>query len=161
MASSNAISFIVAVSSSVVAVLLASLSFYERYRREKQQTLIHALEYLTGGSQKRSVGIALIEGLWYRGHPYYRAIIPALTNQAVYLLLQTESKGRHQFHNWLRIMDLVMRVPPQSQLRNYYVELIEALETRSEPSERDSLGIDIPPETALMWAETIRKQFRL
>jgi hypothetical protein len=99
MLGANVLSVIVAVSSSAVAITLAVFSFYERYRREKQETLIHALEYLTGGSQNLSVGIALIEGLWYGGHPNHRAVIPALTNQAVYLLLQTTSKGRHQFHN--------------------------------------------------------------
>src|SRR5882757_7436084 len=102
MISPTLVSIIAAISSSAVAIVLAISSYYERFHREKQQTLIHALEYLTGGSQKRSVGIALIEGLWYKDYPSHRAIIPALTNQAVYLLLGTESKKRHQFHNWLR-----------------------------------------------------------
>ena len=86
MLSPTSVSLIVAVSSSAVAIVLAIANVYERYIRERQQTLIRALEYLTAGSQKRSVGIALIEGLWYRKHPYYRAIIPALTNQAVYFI---------------------------------------------------------------------------
>src|ERR1700722_1898265 len=113
MLSPTSVSLIVAVSSSAVAIVLAVANVYERYIRE---TLIRALEYLTAGSQKRSVGIALIEGLWYRKHPYYRAIIPALTNQAVYLLLETDSKGRHQLHTWLRIMDLILRVPAKQSL---------------------------------------------
>jgi hypothetical protein len=112
MLSPTSVSIIVALASSAVAIVLAVASVFERYYRQRQETLIHALEYLTGGSQKRSVGIALIEGLWYKGHPNHRAIIPALTNQAVYLLLETESKGRHQFHSWVRIMNLILRVPP-------------------------------------------------
>ncbi len=97
---SSVISIVSTASSASVAIVLAVIAGAERYRQEKQNTLLRALEYLTGGSQKRSVGIALIEGLWYKKHPYYRAILPALTNQAVYLLLVTKSKGPHQSHEF-------------------------------------------------------------
>ncbi|MHB1960055.1 MAG: hypothetical protein ACYCO5_13650 [Acidobacteriaceae bacterium] len=127
------------------------------YRRERQQTLIEALGYLTGGSQKRSIGIALIEGLWFKGHPYYRAIIPALTNQAVYLLLETDSKGRHQFHNWLRIMNLILRVPPEPSFHNLYIELIEALDARSEADAGQPGGIEISSPTARLWSKEVRR----
>lgn len=156
MANSNSVPLIVALSSSAVAIVLAFVNFYQQYWREKQQTLIHALEYLTGGSQNRSVGIALIEGLWYKGHPNHRAIIPALTNQAVYLLLETDSKGRHQFHNWLRIMDLILRVPSEPAFHNYYIELIEALDARSDDDCELDSGLDIPPPTARLWSKKVR-----
>ena len=157
MLSPTSVSLIVAVSSSAVAIVLAIANVYERYIRERQQTLIRALEYLTGGSQKRSVGIALIEGLWYRKYPYYRAIIPALTNQAVYLLLETGSKGRHQLHTWLRIMDLILRVPAKQSLHSFYIELVEALESRAETVSAEASGLDISPQTARLWADKVRK----
>jgi hypothetical protein len=152
----TSVSLIAAVSSSAVAIVLAVANVYERFVRERQQTLERALEYLTGGSQKRSVGVALIEGLWHRRHPYYRAIIPALTNQAVYLLLETESKGRHQLHTFMRIMDLIMRVPPKSFLRNFYIEIIEALQAR-EDNVDDLHGIDIGPASACQWRLRVEK----
>ncbi len=157
MVSSTSVSVIVAISSSAVAIVLAVANVYERYWRERQQTLIHALEYLTGGSQKRSIGIAPIEGLWYKGHPNHRAIIPALTNQAVYLLLETDSKGRHQFHNWLRIMDLILRVPADQSFHNFYIELIEALDARSEANGDAPTGINISPPTARLWSKKVRE----
>ena len=157
MLSPTSVSLIVAVSSSAVAIVLAIANVYERYIRERQQTLIRALEYLTGGSQKRSVGIALIEGLWYRKYPYYRAIIPALTNQAVYLLLETGSKGRHQLHTWLRIMDLILRVTAKQSLHSFYKELVEALESRAETVSAEASGLDISPQTARLWADKVRK----
>jgi hypothetical protein len=157
MVSPTSVSFIVAISSSAVAIVLAVANVYERYWRERQQTLIHALEYLTGGSQQRSIGIALIEGLWYKGHPSHRAIIPALTNQAVYLLLETDSKGRHQFLNWLRIMDLILRVPPEESFHNFYIELIEALDARAEEDGDAHSGIDISPPTARLWVKKVRE----
>jgi len=151
------VSIIVALSSSSVAIVLAVANVYERYYRERQQTLIHALEYLTGGSQKRNVGIALIEGLWYKGHPNHRAIIPALTNQAVYLLLEAESKGRHQFHSWVRIMNLILRVPPEPIFRDFYIDLIEALDRRAEANDEVSTGLDISSSTAHLWANKMRE----
>jgi hypothetical protein len=157
MLSPTSVSIIVALTSSIVAIVLAVANVYERYYRQRQDTLIHALEYLTGGSQKRSVGIALIEGLWYKGHPNHRAIVPALTNQAVYLLLETESKGRHQFHSWVRIMNLILRVPAEPFLRDFYFELIEALERRSESEDDISAGVDISSEAARSWSKRIRE----
>jgi hypothetical protein len=112
---------------------------------------------LTGGSQKRSVGIALIEGLWHKGYPSHLAIIPALTNQAIYLLLETKSKGRHQVHNWLRIMGLILRVPPEQSFHDFYIELIEALDARSERAGDEGPGLDISPPTARKWANKVRE----
>jgi hypothetical protein len=74
---------IAAVSSSAVAIVLAISGLIERRSDRKRETMIKALEHLTGGTQKRSVGIALIEGLWYDGYPFHRAIMPALVNQAI------------------------------------------------------------------------------
>jgi hypothetical protein len=154
---SSTVAVVSTVSSAAVAISLAAIASYERYKQQKQQTMLHALEYLTGGSQKRSVGIAMIEGLWDKGHPYYRAIIPALTNQAVYLLLVTKSKGRHQIQNFLRIMDLILRVPANPDLHNHYIELIEALTKRQQEGATTSLGIPLAPETARKWKDNLGK----
>jgi hypothetical protein len=82
---------------------LAFFGFLERIRERKRETMLKALEYLTGGSQNRSVGVALIEGLGYRGCPFAEVILPALVNQAVYLLLETETGARrHRIHSWTR-----------------------------------------------------------
>lgn len=134
-------SVIVAATSAIVAITLAITTFLERVRHQKEQTLLRALECLTGGSQKRSVGIALIEGLWHKGHPYHRAILPALTNQAVYLLLETESSGRHQFHNWLRIMELILRPPAAPEFHGLYCELSEALSERASEDHSRKKGL--------------------
>src|SRR5579864_5037595 len=85
---------IAALSSSAVAIVLAISGLVERRNDRKREMMMNALEHLTGGAQKRSVGVALIEGLWYDGHPFHRALLPALVNQAVYLLFETERGDR-------------------------------------------------------------------
>lgn len=150
----SSIGWIVSTASSAsVAIVLAIVGAYERYRLEKQNTLIRALEYLTGGSQKRSVGIALIEGLWHKEHPYYRAILPALTNQAVYLLLVTKSKGPHQSQNFSRIMNLLLRVPYDPNFEAYFIELIEALRLREDKTM--ATGIELAAPIAKMWIKKL------
>ncbi len=133
--------------------MLAVIAGAERYRQEKQNTLIRALEYLTGGSQKRSVGIALIEGLWHKKHPYYRAILPALTNQAVYLLLVTKSKGPHQSQNFSRIMNLLLSAPYDAGFEAYFIQIIEALRLREQKTMPS--GIELAAPVARAWIKKL------
>ena len=139
----------------LLAGFLAFTSFLERRTQQRHGVLLKALEYLTGGSQNRSVGIALIEGLWVKRFPYAESLVPALTNQAVYLLLETESRdGRHQFHNWLRIMKLLLRVPYKEQYFEYYTEVSNALFVRIEDPSHPR-GIDMAKDTAEIWFKKI------
>lgn len=154
-------SIIVATTSALVAITLTITTYLERRKQQKEQNLLRALECLTGGAQKRSVGIATIEGLWHKAHPYHRAILPALTNQAIYLLLETESGGRHQFHNWLRIMDLILRPPVSPEFHDLYCELSEALRERTEEGTTQGKGVPITPTSARIWRKKIHDHARL
>lgn len=149
----SVVSIVSTASSASVAIVLAVIAAAERYRQEKQNTLIRALEYLTGGSQKRSVGIALIEGLWHKKHPYYRAVLPALTNQAVYLLLVTKSKGPHQSQNFLRIMNLLLSAPYDADFEAYFIQIIESLRLREQKTIPG--GIDLEPPVAKCWIKKL------
>lgn len=147
---------IAAVSSSAVAIVLAISGLVERRLDRRRETMLKALEYLSGDSQKRSVGIALIEGMWFDGHPYDKAIMPALVNQAVYLLLETERGGqRHEFHNWLRIMDLILRIPAKKEFHNLYCELADALYVRCEEKPPRSEGLEMSRPTAQIWLKKL------
>jgi hypothetical protein len=153
---------IAALSSSAVAIVLAVSGFVERRNDRKRETMLNALEHLTGGSQKRSVGIALIEGLWYDRRPFDRAILPALVNQALYLLFETRSGGRrHQIHNWIRIMNLILRVPPKREFHELYCELADALQRRSEEAAMPNVGIEIAPPTSKLWLKKISEHASL
>jgi hypothetical protein len=133
----------------VVAAILAITGYRERRENQRHMVLLQALEYLTGGSQKRSIGIALIEGLWERGHPFHRSLLPALINQAVYLLLETESReGRHQFQNWCRIMELIFHAPYVPNLKTHYYELSNALYQHIDDTITLERGIVVSKELA-------------
>jgi hypothetical protein len=149
-----------AIVSSLIAAGLAFFGFIERGRERKRDTMLKALEYLTGGSQNRSVGVALIEGLWFQGHPFEEAIVPALVNQAVYLLLGTDSGARRdQIHSWKRIMRLILSVPPRDRYRDLYLELAEGLEQRASQKEMPKKGIEIEAETSRHWLERVNAHY--
>lgn len=64
----------------LLAAILAITAYRERRAKQKHDVLLQALDYLTGGAQKRSVGIALIEELWVKNFPHKRSLLPALIN---------------------------------------------------------------------------------
>jgi hypothetical protein len=55
-------------------------------------------------------------------------------------------------------MDLILRVPSDESLRSCYIELVEALTTRTDPATLEGPGIEIPPETAIMWINKISEK---
>ena len=58
-------------------------------------------------------------------------------------------------------MNLIMRVPSEESLRSCYVEILEALTTRTDPATLEGPGIEIAPETAIMWIKEISKKIGL
>jgi hypothetical protein len=64
----------------------------ERINTRQEENVLRALEYFTGQTQRRNVGIAIVEGYWHTT-PHLRGIlVPLLVNQAVYLLEQSKKQ---------------------------------------------------------------------
>ena len=139
-----------------VAIVQAILSYRERKETRREQVLVSALSYLDGGSQRRSIGLSLIEGMFARGEAEYAVVLPALTNQAVYLLLHAASADkRHEMHNWLRIMKLIG--DPEVLAQKYpdcYGELANALVTRLEGHDG---GLEMTETTLRLWRDQFPK----
>src|SRR6266404_6028404 len=151
------VSLIAAIGGWLVALVLAITSYLERRSQRKQELLLSGLGYLTGGSQKRSVGIAIIEGLWPSAVRFRRSLVPALTNQALYLLLESdEGDARHEFHNWLRIMNLLLSTNREDDFHDLYRELANALVIRIEDG-KHKRGIEITPTTARAWLRKVEE----
>jgi hypothetical protein len=54
-------------------------------------------------------------------------------------------------------MNLILRVPPEPFLRDFYIELLEALDRRSELDDDLSTGLEIPCQTARLWSKKVRE----
>lgn len=79
-------------------------------RERLQAHVFDSLKWFEGHTQKRNIGIAVIEANWNKFEemqPTWRAI---LTNQAVYLLAESgQSDASHELANLERIMTLLIR----------------------------------------------------
>lgn len=150
------VSIILAFGGWIVAVVLAITNYLDRVRERQHNLFLNALSYLTGGSQKRSVGIAIIEGLWESSEKFRHELIPALTNQAIYLLLDSDERDRkHEVHTLLRIMGLLInQTKYKKEYRHLYTELLDALDFRISNLDY-SKGVGIEKTIAELWKHKI------
>ena len=74
-----------------------------------EEHLYDALKWFEGETQKRSVGLSVIEGNWANTalHPTWRGV---LVNQAVYLLASSKTDTEHERQNLRRIWALLSRL---------------------------------------------------
>ena len=85
-----------------------------RESAERDKFLSHVLDSLRwfeGKTQRRSIGIGVVEGNWSRFPELQGTWTSVLTNQAVYLLSESnEADAQHEVANLHRIMGLLSRV---------------------------------------------------
>ncbi|MFZ4699495.1 MAG: hypothetical protein ACOYMG_05555, partial [Candidatus Methylumidiphilus sp.] len=77
---------------------------------KQRDILYESLKWFEGGTQKRSIGIAVVNTSW-NGYKEFRPLwIEVFLNQAIYLLTTSEEKTKfHEHDNLRRIMDLLVR----------------------------------------------------
>jgi hypothetical protein len=87
---------------------------------------------------------------------YFERRLQRRQDQAIYLLLESgQGDARHEFHNWLRIMKLLLSTRPEAEFQDMYIELIEALNVRAKDTEYKP-GITISTTTAKSWLGKVR-----
>jgi hypothetical protein len=170
----------------IVGMLVA----YFGYRQKEREMFYRALDWLSGGTQRRSLGIAAIESLWT--YPSFRSrlsrsrpatpssrfvdlSIPVLANSAVYLLLAKDQRLKaHELKNLERIMRLLTetQLTPDQRARHafHYSSVRDALDETSrrlaEPSggkaARDDAveELEEPTRAVKAAADDLEKQLR-
>jgi hypothetical protein len=110
--------------------------------RERQAHLYEALHWFEGKSQKRSIGIAVIEANWNSTQSLHKTWTSILTNQAIYLLRSSnQDDSAHEIANLKRIMKLLETHKTEcSELE--LKQLGEALDLKSEDNGREP-GLDL------------------
>jgi hypothetical protein len=92
----------------VFSLCQGRLAAREREQARREQNLMAAFQYFDKGSQRRSIGISIIEanrGMMPEQLPMF---IPVLVNQAVYLLTESgQVDAEHELRNLQRIMGLL------------------------------------------------------
>ena len=83
--------------------------YNERREIRREEVVLRALEYFTGKTQRRNVGISIVEFHWDATPRLRGVFVPLLVNQAVYLLEQSDQTSeRHEADNLRRIMVLLL-----------------------------------------------------
>ena len=86
------------------------LSAQRADRSRLESYVLDSLRWFEGKTQKRSIGIAVIEGNWDRFADLHETWLAVLTNQAVYLLASSEQEdAAHERSNLNRIIALISR----------------------------------------------------
>lgn len=95
----------------VVAIVTLVLGYRERLAAREEDRLGKTLDYFDGGSQKRSIGISLLEAVWAKNPRYHDVLVPLVANQIVYLLLSTDSHDAHNERNLVRLFAIFKSIP--------------------------------------------------
>lgn len=132
----------------------------ERARSRHEEHVLRALDYFTGQTQRRNVGIAIVEGYWHATPSLHGVLVPLLVNQAIYLLEQSrEEDAPHEADNCYRIVDLLLSGYTSSNLDSYYKALLDAVMRRSAQKGAFGTGrrgVDVKQETLEQWATALQ-----
>lgn len=102
-------------------------------KKDRVDRLYNSLQWFEGDTQKRSIGIAMIEANWNEETDFQKIWIPVLINQAIYLLLQSgQNKAPHEIANLKRIMALLANNKETyfNQFKQGFEQLTTALNSR-------------------------------
>jgi len=138
----------------LLAVLLALLGYLERRANQQSELLLKTVAYFEGKTQKRSVGIALVEGLLHKNPKHRDVLVPLLTNQFVYLLLHPDvAASVHEERNLIRLYNLLTDTPNLKQTHYHsWCEIADAIGRRSGG---ECSGITITEPTLNQWRKNL------
>lgn len=150
------IKWIIASGGWLVAVLSVWIGYLERQKAREEQSLQETLSYFTGGTQKRNVGIALVEGVWQSKPQYMNILVPVITNQIVYLLTTTNSKDEiHELRNLNRLLSIFMKTDSvRYKFPSCHSDVTDAIYRKISG---ECKGIDIPDVTLDQWVKKLEK----
>jgi hypothetical protein len=148
------LAFIAAAGGWIVALVTLLIGYRERQADREEQRLGKTLDYFDGGSQKRSIGISLLEGVWLKNPRYHSVLAPLVANQIVYLLLSTDSHDAHNERNLIRLLSIFAQIP---NLRENYpdrwADVCDAIYRKHAGGEPK--GIPLAQSTLRGWAKQL------
>jgi hypothetical protein len=150
--SKDLIALVAAIGGWVVALVTLGIGYVERKATRQEDLLGKTLGYFDGGSQRRSIGISLLEGIWIHKSATHPVIVPLIANQIVYLLHSTESRDAHNERNLVRLVTLLQQIPDlQQRYHDRWADVCDSILQKLE--DEDSVkGIFVPSQTLKIWS---------
>jgi hypothetical protein len=138
----------------VIAIITLICGYWERKGIREDDRVEKTLGYFSGGSQRRSIGISLLEGIWLHKRKYHDILVPLVANQVVYLLLSTESRDAHNERNLVRLITVLKRIPDlKRKYRNCWADVCDAIGIRYAGVDGQK-GIPITRASLSLWARS-------
>lgn len=137
----------------IVAVITLAMGYLERKNAREQDRLGKTLDYFDGGSQRRSIGISMLEGVWLTNPRYHSVLVPLVANQIVYLLLSTDSHDAHNERNLVRLVMILKAIPNLKE--KYHDRWADVCDAISRKYEGELKGIPISKPTLKLWAKAL------
>ena len=135
----------------ILAIVTLLFNYLERRQTREEERLASTLNYFDGGSQKRSIGIALLEGLWFKKKRHHDVIVPLMANQIVYLLLSTDSHDPHQERNLVRLFHVFASIPNLKQ--KYHERWGDVADAIYRKLEGEKGGLPVSEATLKIWRD--------
>ncbi len=150
METKDVITIVVALGGWIYAGFKEWLSYRERLATRKEDQLFKALSWFEGKTQRRSIGVAVVEGLWQELPAYRKTLIPLLANQAIYLLAESDSATAHERNNLERIVQLVLNYSSlRADFPHLHTELLDLTSPTS--TRRGPTGKSVDPQELKSW----------
>jgi hypothetical protein len=81
----------------------------ERKRANMREVLYESLKWFEGGTQKRSIGIAVVDASWKDFKEFHPMWVEVFANQAIYLLLESKNMAvAHELDNLRRLLEKLL-----------------------------------------------------
>lgn len=139
----------------VVAIVALLIGYRERKQTREEERLAQTLECFGGGSQRRSIGIALLEGLWLSKPNTHDVIVPLIANQIVYLLLSTDSVDAHNERNLVRLFMIFKAIPNLKE--KYWDRRCDVADAITQKLEDGKRGIPVTSVTLKLWLKALEE----
>ena len=137
----------------VIAAITLLLGYLERRTAREEDRFAKTLDYFQGGSQRRSIGISMLEGVWIRKARYHDVVVPLVANQIVYLLLSTESHDAHNERNLIRLLTAFRAIPHlQEKYHDPWADVCDAIARKHDGEVK---GLPVSQPTLRLWAEEL------
>ena len=137
----------------LVAIITITIGYLERRQAREEERLGKTLDYFDGGSQRRSIGISLIEGLWIKKRRFHDIIVPLIANQIVYLLLSTESHDPHNERNLVRLIMILTAIPNLAE--RYHDRWGDVCDAIYRKYHAEAKGIPVSQPTLAAWSKAL------
>jgi hypothetical protein len=124
-------------------------TYIETREKNESELLEKTLNYFNQGTQARTIGISLVEGIWCKRQKNLDIILPVLISQVLYLITEANDSAQ-DVRNVIRLLHLIEKtLPHANHYGNELAEISNALMWGAQDESEG--GVDVSNITLRSW----------